>query len=90
MKLNPIRAICMHRGYAFAYRDDHTRVEPVCHRLDRIPSGHSWGICDEAHCPDSGIQVTGNNVTMYDSQGVEIGKCRQIEITIVLDPEDYE
>ncbi len=90
MKLNPIRATCMYRRYAYAYRDDHTRMEPVCLRTGRIPGGHSWGICDGAHCPYAGIQVTGNNATMYSSQGEEIGTCRCIETTFVLEPEDYE
>lgn len=75
---------------AYAYQDDHTRMEPVCNRDDRRPDGHSWSICDEVHCPYFGIRIIGNNVTIYNSQGAEIGNCRSIEATAVLDPEDYE
>lgn len=29
----------------------------TCRRPDCIPKGHSWGVCDEAHCPHFGINI---------------------------------
>lgn len=81
---------CRYSGFAFAYRDDHTRMEPVCHKEDRIPPGSSWGICDEQHCPYFGFQIAGTDVRMYDSQGKLLGSADSITINGVLPPEDYE
>ena len=33
------------------------QFEPVCNRRDRIPRRHSWGICEEQHCPYYGIKI---------------------------------
>ncbi len=40
------------------WADDTTDTfEPTCRRSDRIPQGHSWGKCDELHCPYYGIKI---------------------------------
>ena len=90
MEFNTFQLSCRFSSFASAYRDDHTRMEIVCNRDDRRPDGHSWGICDEAHCPYFGIRIAGSNAIMYDSQGAEVGRAERIEIAAVLNPEDYE
>lgn len=45
--------------------------EPTCRRSDRIPQGHSWGKCDEPHCPYYGIKI-GSGTLFTD--GKKIGK----------------
>ena len=81
---------CRYSGLAYAYRDDHTRMESVCYREDRIPTGSSWGICDEKHCPYFGFQITGTDVAMYNGQGKQMGRADSITVNGVLPPEDYE
>ena len=90
MEFNIFQPLCPFRGLAYAYQDDHTRMEMVCHRDDRRPDGHSWSICDEGHCPYFGIRIVGSNVTIYGSHGAELGKCKSIKATAILAPEDYE
>ncbi len=82
--------VCRHCRSAFVYRDDHTRMGMVCVRPDRIPAGHSWGKCDETHCPYFGIRIDGRNVTLYDCQGAKLGECGSVKAAVVLEPEDYE
>ena len=39
-------------------KDGYSSVfELTCRRPDRIPQGHSWRVCDEAHCPHFGIKI---------------------------------
>ena len=90
MEFNTFQPLCPYSSLAYAYQDDHTRMEMVCNRNDRRPAGHSWSICDEAHCPYFGIRIVGSNVTIYNSYGVELGQCESIEATAILPPEDYE
>ncbi len=90
MEFNIFHTLCPHNSLAYVCQDDHTRMAPVCHRRDRIPAGHSWGICDEAHCPYFGFRIDSRNAVIYDSQGREIGTADKIEITAVSEPEDYE
>ena len=90
MEFNIFQPLCPYNSLAYAYRDDHTRMEPVCNRDDRRPDGHSWSICDEAHYPYFGVRIVGNNATIYNGQGARLGDCKSIEATAVLDPEDYE
>lgn len=30
--------------------------ELTCRNPECVPKGHSWGVCDEAHCPHFGIK----------------------------------
>ena len=89
MEFHIFQSLCPYSSLAYAYQDDHTRMEMVCNRDDRRPAGHSWSICDKAHCPYFGIRIVGSNVTIYNNT-VELGKCENIEATVVLAPEDYE
>lgn len=90
MNFKTFQPLCPYGSLAYAYRDDHTRMELVCNRDDRRPEGHSWGICDEAHCPYFGIRISGKDATAYGSNGEKLGKCGSIEAMAVLPPEDYE
>lgn len=81
---------CKNRGDAFVYRDDHTRMKSVCYRRDRIPEGHSWGICDEKHCPFFGVKITGTNCILYGDNDDELCRCKEISFIGTLSPEDYE
>ena len=90
MEFNTFQPLCPYSSLAYAYQDDHTRMEMVCNRNDRRPAGHSWSICDEAHCPYFGIRIIGSNVTIYGSHGAELGKCKSIKATAILAPEHYE
>lgn len=45
VELKTIPTLCTHRGYAFAYRDDHTRMEPVCYRTEYDANGAELGKC---------------------------------------------
>lgn len=89
MEFNTFQQLCHYCKLAYVYRDDHTRMEPVCKKKNRRPVGHSWSICDEEHCPYFGIRIVGDNSVIY-KQGEEIGKCERIEATVISNPEDYE
>lgn len=39
----------------------------TCRRKDMIPKGHSWGICDEEHCPYFPEEVTNLIIAKVDS-----------------------
>lgn len=89
MDFNIFQPLCPYSSLAYVYQDDHTRMEPVCNRNDRRPAGHSWSVCDKAHCPYFGIHIVGSNVTIYGSHGEKFGQCRNIETMAVLNPMDY-
>ena len=88
MEFNIFQPLCPYNSLAYAYQDDHTRMEPVCNRDDRRPDGHSWSICDEAHCPYFGTQMIGNNIIIYQ-ENIKIGKAKKITAKMILEPEEY-
>lgn len=90
MDFNTFEPLCPHGRTVYPYRDDHTKLAVACQREDRIPPGHSWGICDEAHCPYFGIEINGANVTVHDGKGAVVGRSDSIKLTAVKTPEDWE
>lgn len=48
MDFKTLRENCKHEHPG--YNDDH-QLEFTCRHKDNTPPGHSWGPCDEAHCP---------------------------------------
>lgn len=90
MEFSVFQPLCPYSGYAYPYRDDHTRMEAVCHKKDRRPQNGSWSICDEAHCPYFGLKISGRNAMIFDSSGAKLGEFKEINMTAVLQPEDYE
>ena len=58
--------------------------EPTCRRTDRIPQGHSWGKCDEPHCPYYGIKIVPGALFM---DGKRIGEVESGRIVVVEDDE---
>lgn len=74
------------RFMSFGYKGGlGVQFEPVCNRRDRILRGHSWGTCDEQHCPYFGIRAEHGEIYM---NGEKIGAFN--EMRIVLDSEEAE
>jgi len=56
MNFKTFQSNCKYAKYGIkdGYSSD---FELTCRRPDRIPQGHSWGVCDEMHCPHFGIKI---------------------------------
>lgn len=46
-----------------------TNYYETCRHPDKIPQGHSWGVCDEFHCPYYPKRV--KNLVVYDIETKE-------------------
>ena len=73
------------RSCKFGLKDGYlSEFELTCRRCDNIPPGHSWGICDEEHCPEFGVVIDMKDIRVYDAETHEIigkadsGVCRAI------------
>lgn len=88
MNFKTFQSLCFFSSLAYAYQDNHMWIESVCNRNDRRPDGHSWSICDEAHCPYFGTQMIGNNIIIYQ-ENIKIGKAKKITAKMILEPEEY-
>lgn len=65
MDFNTFQSNCKYAAYGI--KDGYSSVfELTCRRPDRIPQGHSWGVCDEMHCPHFGIKIDGG--VMIDAE----------------------
>lgn len=52
-----------------------------CMKPDRIPSGESWGVCDQEHCPYYGIE--GSHVKVYDiATGNEVAQLENVRFVL--------
>lgn len=74
------------RSCKFGLKDGYlSEFELTCRRPDNIPRGHSWGICDEEHCPEFGVVINMKNITVYDADSLEVigkaaeGMCRAVK-----------
>jgi hypothetical protein len=68
MKFKTFQSNCKYAQYGLkenTIRD----FELTCRKPECIPKGHSWGVCDEMHCPHFGIKC--KNGTAID---VKTGK----------------
>lgn len=70
----------------FGIKDDClSEFELTCRRKDNIPHGWSWGICDEKHCPEFGVEINMRDIVARDAVTgkviftAESGKCRAVE-----------
>lgn len=81
MKFGEFQAVCTFMSFGYKGGSGE-QFEPVCNRHDRIPRGHSWGTCDEQHCPYFGIRTGRGEIYM---NGEKIGTFD--EARCVLDSE---
>lgn len=70
----------------FGLKDGYlSEFELTCRRKDNIPAGHSWGVCDEKHCPEFGVKIEMRDIVIRNSETGEVlavadsGSCRAIE-----------
>ena len=57
----------------FSLKDGYASTfEQTCRRRDNIPAGYSWGVCDEAHCPEFGEELVMKDVVAMDSDTGEV------------------
>lgn len=65
MDFKTFQSSCRYAQYGL--KDNTIRdFELTCRKPECVPQGHSWGICDEAHCPHFGMKVSGG--TMIDAE----------------------
>lgn len=67
----------------FGLKDGYlSEFELTCRRKDNIPAGHSWGVCDEEHCPEFGVKIEMRDIVVRNAEIGEIiavaesGTCR--------------
>lgn len=56
MNFKTFQSNCKYAKYGIKYGYSSV-FELTCRRHDRIPQGHSWGVCNEMHCPYFGIKI---------------------------------
>lgn len=59
MNFQTFQSYCKYAQYGLK-QDTVREFELTCRKPDRIPAGRSWGICDEAHCPNFGVKCSGS------------------------------
>lgn len=79
MKFETFQTNCKYAK--FGLKEDTVReFELTCRKPERIPKGHSWGICDEQHCPyfgmkcDSGVMMDANTGEVL----LSVNNCRVV------------
>lgn len=82
MEFGEFQAAC--KFMSFGYKGGlGEQFEPVCKRRDRIPRGHSWGTCDEQHCPHFGIRTGPGEICM---NGEKIGTFDEMRFVLNGEP----
>lgn len=81
MSFYDFQSNCRHAKYG-KVEDDNTILELTCRKPECIPKGHSWGVCDENHCPFFGMKIengrildatTGKVIGSFDSGRLVFG-----------------
>lgn len=77
MDFKTFQSYCKYAQYGIK-QDTVRDFELTCRKPGRIPSGHSWGVCDETHCPCFGLKC--QNGVAVDAETGEVlfsfGECR--------------
>lgn len=56
MKFKTFQSNCKYAQYGLK-QDTVRDFELTCRKSECVPQGHSWGVCDESHCPHFGIKI---------------------------------
>lgn len=56
MNFKVFQSNCKYAQYGLK-QDTVRDFELTCRKLECVPQGCSWGVCDEAHCPHFGIKI---------------------------------
>lgn len=65
MNFKTFQSNCKYAQYGLK-QDTVRDFELTCRKPECVPQGHSWGICDEGHCPHFGIKINGG--AMIDAE----------------------
>ena len=64
MNFKTFQSNCKYAQYGLK-QDTVRDFELTCRKPECVPTGHSWGVCDETHCPHFGMKCESG--TMIDS-----------------------
>ena len=77
MNFKTFQSNCKYARYGLK-QDTVRDFELTCRKPECVPQGHSWGVCDESHCPYFGIRCK-NGVAIDPQTGkalFSLDNCR--------------